>query len=466
MGPTEAGRVDRFYAVVRFIGRFWVWFFFTHVDVHHRERVPARGPVLLCINHPNNLIDSLLVGAVLSRKVHYLATAALFRNAMMARFLTACGAITVYRKQDDPDKMDRNAGSFEACFDALAQGGVVGIYPEGTTHGETRVHRIKTGAARIALEYEARRARTAKALALIPLGLTFDARKSFRGHVRVAFGERIAVAPYLAAYHQDPVQAVNALTGAIQWEIEALVLHVERPDRVELVRAVEDLYRSTLVQELEHERGLSPRAIDPLRISQTIADAVAYFEAREPERVREVWREVERYQALLAAYRIRDQAVRDRLAREQTRRRLRRSWQALLGLPIFVYGAAVNAPAYLLPRWLAHRVAGKETSYATTRLLASVVAFPLFWGLETGVVWWLAGPAWAAVFAASLPLTGLAAYRYLGGVRRFRSRMRFGLLALTRRQAASRLLVTRETIITLLDRAKTDYLAATRGSTF
>ena len=114
--------------------------------------VPTSGPVLLCINHPNNLIDSLLVGGVLPRKVHYLATAALFRNPLVARFLTACGAIPVYRKQDDPDKMDRNADAFAACFRALERGHLVGIYPEGTTHSESRVQRIKTGAARIALD--------------------------------------------------------------------------------------------------------------------------------------------------------------------------------------------------------------------------------------------------------------------------------------------------------------------------
>ncbi len=94
---------DRFYALVRHFGRFCVWFFFRSVDVQHAERVPPDGPVLLCINHPNNLIDSLLVGAVVERTVHYLTTAALFRNALVRKFLRACGAIPVYRRQDDPD---------------------------------------------------------------------------------------------------------------------------------------------------------------------------------------------------------------------------------------------------------------------------------------------------------------------------------------------------------------------------
>jgi 1-acyl-sn-glycerol-3-phosphate acyltransferase len=80
-------------SVVRVIGRFWIWFFFQPM-----------GPVLLCINHPNNLIDSLLGWSVVPRKVHYLATAALFRNPLVARFLLALGVIPVYRKADDPAK--------------------------------------------------------------------------------------------------------------------------------------------------------------------------------------------------------------------------------------------------------------------------------------------------------------------------------------------------------------------------
>lgn len=60
----------------------------------------------------------------------------------------------------------------------------------------------------------------------------------------------------------------------------------------------------------------------------------------------------------------------------------------------------------------------------------------------------------------------LLAYRYLAGMARLRNQLRFGLLSLTRQQAVSRLLAARQQIIALLDQAKTDYLAATRGSTY
>ena len=226
--------MDPLYAFVRFVGRFWIWFFFKAVEVRRPERVPREGPVLLCINHPNNLIDSLLVGAVVPRKVHYMATAALFRNPLLARFLTACGVIPVHRRQDDPDKMDKNVATFEACFGTLAEGHLIGIYPEGTTHAEPRVQRIKTGAARIALEAEARHDGKL-GLALVPVGLTFEARKSFRSRVLVTFGEPIEFKPYLDHYREDPRKAVDALTTAIQWAMEGQVIHVERIDADDLV---------------------------------------------------------------------------------------------------------------------------------------------------------------------------------------------------------------------------------------
>ena len=455
---------DRFYSVVRGIGRFWLWFFFRDVDVVRKDLVPASGAVLLCINHPNNLIDSLLVGAILPRKVHYLATAALFRNPLVARFLTACGAIPVYRKQDDPDKMDRNADAFAACFRALEGGRLVGIYPEGTTHSESRVQRIKTGAARIALDYQA--AGRGAPLALIPVGITFEARKAFRGHVRVSFGEAIPLGAYAAAFRDEPAKAVEALTTTIQWAMEAEILHVGRPERQDLIRAVDEIYRSDLIRELQEERGLGTRQIDPLRLSRAIADAAAHFEERDPERVARLWTAVQKYRAMLAAYHVRDQAVRARAQRPPARARLRRSWEASIGLPFFAYGLVVNGLPYLLPRWIARRTARKETDYATTRLLASIVAFPLFWAVEIWIVWRLLGSAWAGGFALSLPLSGLLAYRYLGGVGRLRNQLRFGVLSLTHRQSATRLLAERQALVAELERAKDDYLAATRGSSF
>ena len=461
--PAAVDRMDRFYRLVRATARFWLWFLFKSVDVRHPERVPGGGPILLCVNHPNNFIDSLLVGSAVRRKVHYLATAALFRNRLLGRFLLACGAIPVYRRQDDPDKMDRNLDTFAACFATFARGRLVAIYPEGTTHAEVRVQRIKTGAARIALGYESDHRGE---LRMIPVGLSFEARKSFRSRVLVAFGEPIYPAAYLAAYRDDQAKAVDALTRDLQWAMEAQVVNVERIDDQRLVRAVEELYREELIQQVMEGRGLARGDVDPVRLSRSIADALRHFKATEPERVEALWQRIQAYRSLLARFHVRDEVVRARRQRLPARTRLVLSWDAIVGLPFFAYGAVVNALLYYVPRWLARRYARKETDYATIRLLASVVAFPAFWSLETWLVGRAAGVGWALAFALSLPLSGLIAYRYLIGAGWLRVRLRFAALALTQRQAARRLMADREVIVTELERARQDYLAATRGSSF
>ncbi len=445
--------VDPFYAVVRVIARFWIWFFFERVEVRHPERVPCMGPVLLCINHPNNLIDSLLIGSVLSRKVHYLATAALFRNPLMSRFLVALGVIPVYLKADDPDKLDRNTEMFAACDEAFEGERLIAIYPEGTIRADVHVQRIKTGAARIALGYEAHAPRR---LTVVPVGLSFEARERFRGRVLVSFGEPVAVSSYLAVYREEPAKALHALTTAIQWAMEREVVHVARIDAAALARAMEEVYRGDLECELWEERGLVGRRIDPFGLSQSIADAVEHFRKQDPERIERLWQRILGYHAGLAAYRLGDEAVRPRVEGTADRQRVARSWQTIVGLPLFAYGAAANFLPYYLPRWLATRMSRRQTDYATTRLLASVAAFPLFWALETSLVGWAAGLRWALVFFLSLPLGGLIAYRYLVGTGRLRHQLRFGALFVTRAQEARRLLAERREIVGQLERARRD----------
>jgi hypothetical protein len=123
----------------------------------------------------------------------------------------------------------------------------------------------------------------------------------------------------------------------------------------------------------------------------------------------------------------------------------------------------VNFLPYYVPGWLAEQTSRRPTDYATIRLLASIVAFPLFWALETALIGWVTGLRWALAFFLSLPLGGLVAYRYLVGTGRLRHQLRFGALLLTRAQEARRLLAERREIIEELERAKRDCWRGAKG---
>jgi hypothetical protein len=88
---------------------------------------------------------------------------------------------------------------------------------------------------RIALDYEAH---APGRLTVVPVGLSFEARKTFRGRVLVSFGEPVVVSPFFARCRKEPVKALHALTTTIQWAMEREVVHGEHIDTAALARAV------------------------------------------------------------------------------------------------------------------------------------------------------------------------------------------------------------------------------------
>src|SRR5258705_10576616 len=129
----------------------------------------------------------------------------------------------------------------------------------------------------MALDYKA--AAGGGTFTLIPVGLSFDARKSFRSRVRVSFGEPIPVAPYAAVHREDPARAVEARTTAVQGGMEAEILPVARPERQDLIRALEQIYRGDLIRERQEGRGLGGGQVGPVRRSPAIPRPVRPFAA-------------------------------------------------------------------------------------------------------------------------------------------------------------------------------------------
>ena len=188
------------------------------------ERVPAGGPVLLVANHPNSLIDPILVCAAAGRPVRFLAKAPLFADYKTGWMMRAVGAIPVYRRVDDPTLMDKNQDMFRAVYAALARGAAVGIFPEGESHSEPSMVSLKTGAARIVLgthaEYGVR-------VPVIPVGLVFRHKDIFRSDALAIVGFPI---PWddLAGRGADDAEAVRALTEQIGAGLRQVTLNLER----------------------------------------------------------------------------------------------------------------------------------------------------------------------------------------------------------------------------------------------
>src|SRR5207237_173489 len=81
-----------------------------------------------------------------------------------------------------------NRETFARAREVLQRGGAIAIFPEGTTHSDPRLRELKTGAARIALGASIR-------VSIVPTGLYYTAKQTFRSSALAYFGSPILVAP-------------------------------------------------------------------------------------------------------------------------------------------------------------------------------------------------------------------------------------------------------------------------------
>jgi glycerol-3-phosphate O-acyltransferase / dihydroxyacetone phosphate acyltransferase len=214
------------------------------------------GPVLVVANHPNSLIDPLVVFRVAGRTTRPLAKAPLFEQRFVGTMLRGLGGLPVYRAQDDPSQVHRNDETFRGAIDALQRGEAVQMYPEGRSHSEPSLAPLRTGAARIALAAEAG-AGWQLGLRIVPIGLTYYRKSSFRGRALAVVGEPFAIAHMQLAWEVDATAAVRALTDEVAARLHAVTVNLAEHRDAELIDTAERLYA--------RQKGISTwRARDPL----------------------------------------------------------------------------------------------------------------------------------------------------------------------------------------------------------
>jgi 1-acyl-sn-glycerol-3-phosphate acyltransferase len=127
--------------VVRLLFRPWV---------KGLDNIPDNGPAVLASNHLS-FSDSIFLPLAVSRPVVFLAKSEYFTGKGIKGKLTAA-----FFKMTNQLPMDRSGGSASATSllagrDALQEGGLLGIYPEGTRSPDGKLYRGKTGVAKLVL---------------------------------------------------------------------------------------------------------------------------------------------------------------------------------------------------------------------------------------------------------------------------------------------------------------------------
>jgi 1-acyl-sn-glycerol-3-phosphate acyltransferase len=132
------------YWILKFFLTPWLRFLYR-VKVEGMDTVPKDGPVILAGNHVS-FSDSIFLPLVLPRRVTFVAKAEYFENRKTAWFFRAMGQIPIKREGGSASQR-----ALASAREVLEEGGVFGIYPEGTRSPDGRLYRGHTGVARLAL---------------------------------------------------------------------------------------------------------------------------------------------------------------------------------------------------------------------------------------------------------------------------------------------------------------------------
>ncbi|MFD5162684.1 lysophospholipid acyltransferase family protein [Streptomyces hawaiiensis] len=179
-------------------------------------RVPASGPLILAVNHSHN-IDGPMVMGVAPRPTHFLIKKEAFIGPLDP-FLLGIGQVKV-----DRDTTDRTA--ITRALGILDNGGVLGIFPEGT-RGEGDFASLRAGLAYFAVRGGAPIVPVAVLGSSDRPGRLIKGLPPLRSRVDVVFGE-----PFEAGdgSGRRTRKALDEATGRIQKQLAA---HLENARRL------------------------------------------------------------------------------------------------------------------------------------------------------------------------------------------------------------------------------------------
>ncbi len=245
----------------RGIARRLVRIYYPRIEVTGADRIPETGPVILCGNHPNSLIDPIVIGIACGRPVRFMAKAPLFEIPILGSMMYSLGMIPAYRGSDDSKQVRRNLESLDRSVQVLVKGHAVGIFPEGKSHDALRVEMVRSGVARIAVQSIEQ---GASGLVVIPMGLNYDRKEQFGSSVWVQVGYPIAVEPWLKQKGEQGRKAIRSLTNEVERRLKSVVVHIEEPGWEPLLGDLEAMIR-----------GVSP--LTSVHLRKQIADAMNFF---------------------------------------------------------------------------------------------------------------------------------------------------------------------------------------------
>jgi len=403
------------YRVLRKIVKGGLKLFYRNIEITGTEHLDRNAPTILASNHPNSIVDPLLVGLFERRQVSFCARDGLFDVPGFGPLLRAVGAIPIARRQDHKGKKVDNNDAFAAVREVLKNRGVISIFPEGKTHSRLSVQELKTGAARMALDAE-QDADFQLGVQVVPIALNYLVRHAMRSDIHVAFGPPIDTRKYEELAKEDPRAAARAVTKELEEALKELAVHVEEQEDERLIAQV-----TSIMVDIRKKAGLDIGGQSPserVALARRVLDAYRWLQEKDPVRCAELRDRLMAYVEERSDLGLGGERAVLQHRKESTWAFLYGdNWRGrltfmLAGAPVAAHGLVNSLAPYWALRLGVEVFKPRHDRAALTKLLGGLVVFGGFWAGQTFVVSTLLGPVIGIVYGASLLPSAVFFMRY------------------------------------------------------
>ncbi|WP_420455914.1 1-acyl-sn-glycerol-3-phosphate acyltransferase [Rubrivirga sp.] len=371
------------YRALRAVVRAVVRLFFRDVAVAGTHHVPQDRGGLLVAWHPNGLIDPALILSTVPGRIVFGARDGLLRWPVVGPMMRALGTVPIYRAVDQDamtpeERRAANDRSLGALADEIAGGSFSALFPEGVSHDRPHLSEIRSGAARLYLQARERTPAGRPPPVIVPVGLHYEDKDTFRTDVLVAFHRPLD----LAEMDLDAPDAPDVLTDAIE---EALVAAVH-PTASWRLHALMHRARTLIAAEAAARRGERPAPETVVSRTAGFAQIWEGYRVRSethPDEIEALRQDIAAYHHALHRLGLDDGAL-DRPPRLGSAVLVvgaiaQAVAVALLLPPLLLVGFAVNAPPYWALKGVALLAAKAAKDAATVKIFGGLVLFPLAW---------------------------------------------------------------------------------------
>ena len=146
MNAAVAGYI--YMLVPEFLMRFLCWILvhtFYRLEKSGLENIPAKGPAVLVCNHVS-FVDPLVILAASERPIRFVMDHRIFKTPIVSFVFRTGKAIPIAPAKEDPKMLE---AAYDAVSQALRNGELVAIFPEGRITDTGELYPFRSGIERI-----------------------------------------------------------------------------------------------------------------------------------------------------------------------------------------------------------------------------------------------------------------------------------------------------------------------------